>query len=95
MVWGKARGSAGYNVEGPVYGNYVNGVALFCFQHAPDWWICVVCGHLSTGGETRELACLRGELYARENGQRDADRHISRKQFDAIMVNPEILGSKG
>lgn len=92
--WAVAKGSAGYNVRGPVYGRYVNGVALFAFLASwskEEHWSCVVTGHLTAGGDTLEQACRAGEAYARKNGVSGADRRLTKKQFQARMDDPRFL----
>lgn len=87
--WKQAAGRCGYNVPGPVWGTYYKGTALFAWQHGPQWWNGVICGHGSTGGETRELAQARAECWIEGASKRDADRRVTRKQFEALMESKE------
>lgn len=88
--WKQAKGKCGYAVDGPVFGAYVNGVALFAFKHDlgttdPDWHTCVVCGQLSTGGPNLLAAQLSGAFYALKYGRVEADRIVTLEKFDDIM----------
>lgn len=90
--WQLARGSCGFNVEPPVYGAYVNGNALFVFKtHLPDWYCGVVCGHMSTGGETLDKAMARAEEWSNKLGIEGSDHRVSKKQFAAILADPTCL----
>lgn len=93
-VWKLAAGSCGFNVgTRKVYGAYVNGVALFSWVDTTlsEFFFCSVTGHLTTGGYTREAAQSLGERYARENGREEADRVLSRAQFEKTMNDPTRL----
>lgn len=79
--WYLAKGSCGFNVgDTPVYGAYVNGVALF------DIGACVVVtGHCSTSSRSSAVK------IASEDGYKDADRRYSLKQFRAKMEDATRL----
>ncbi len=92
--WSLAKGSAGFNVAGEVWGAHVNGVALFAYQdRGPPrpFWLCVVTGHLTAGASTLDSAMVRGESLAMQYGTSGADRTIGRKEFQKIMTDPARL----
>src|ERR1051326_7239511 len=66
--WSEAAGSCGFNVNGPVYGAYVNGVALFVWQQIGRA-SCVVTGHLSHTRTKLEGAMVTGEALAMQYGR--------------------------
>lgn len=96
--WKQAAGSCGYNIgDTPVMAAYVNGVGLFAWQTsgrpagARPWFNCVVTGQMTCGGETLEAAQAAGVRVALRDGVTEADRRLSRKQFDAVVADPTRL----
>lgn len=96
--WVRAAGSCGYNIgDTPVMAAYVNGVGLFAWQTsgrpagAKPWFNCVVTGQMTCGGETLEAAQASGVRVALRDGVTEADRRLSRKQFDALVADPTQL----
>ena len=87
--WKLAAGSCGFNTgTAPIEGAYVNGVALFAWS-SNGHPVCVVTGLGACGGETADHAKAKGVRVAEAEGPRDADRKLSRKQFEAVMADPE------
>jgi len=93
--WEIAAGSCGFNTgDRHIYGRYVNGVALFCWGFSVDpnkWHICVIKGHCTVGGLTRQTTMEDAVRFAIENGASGADRRISKSEFKSIMSDTERL----
>jgi hypothetical protein len=98
--WAKAKGTCGFSVAGPVFGNFVNGVALFCWRNdykvhetgeQVERWTCVVTGHLSCSGYSQAEAQQAGAKYARTYGVLGSDRRLSRATFDAKMAEKPVV----
>ena len=87
--WELAKGSCGFNLgDMPVFGRYVNGVALFAWGHQ-----CVVAGHMTCGGNTLEDAMKNGVARAVKYGVAESDRRLSRKKFAATLADPTRLSA--
>ena len=85
--WKPAAGSCGFNAgSARVEGAYVNGVALYAWSY--PYPCCVVTGHGSCGGATTAAAKAAGVRWAEEGDPQDADRRLSKQQFEAVMADP-------
>jgi hypothetical protein len=86
----KARGRCGFNVSTPVYGQYINGVALFAFQITVNWWYCVITGHMTCGGNTMESVCQDAVKRVLNSSHKDADQRYTRSKFNILMEGGEV-----
>ena len=78
MKWELAKGSCGFNTgDHPVYGAYINGVALFEIAHGA----VVITGHMTCSSR------LYAEKYAMDHGVSGAYQRYTTRKFRAVMAD--------
>lgn len=92
IEWTKAAGGCGLNLKSGVYAAYVAGVALFAFESAvsrpgAEHFTCIVVGHMTCGGYTLEEVQAEAVARALQADPADADRKLTRAEFDACVAD--------
>jgi hypothetical protein len=97
VEWRVAAGSCGHTIgERVIEAAYVNGVAMFAFEarsgnNSPKFYSCVVTGRMTCGGASLDEVKQAGIDEALRYGTLEADRKMSRKQFEAVVADTTRL----